>query len=569
MDKFRNWLSSISNKIVFGMLILIFSFLFLISLFSTCIMWYDHELTYYLMDASIFLIVGLAWIILFIAKKRRVLQSVISSKKHVLGIATLLWCVLLTGFIINTNIELVQDQANIYDAISGLIKGDYTMWKPGGYIYNYPFQNGMVLLYAPIMMVFGNATYWVAQIINLLFYWLLAVVSYKLAQKHFDDIVAVFTYIGILFFIPLWGYVKYFYGNLPGVSLALWAVYFILVFKDKGKWRYACGSAACMLLAVVYKENLLIYVIAIILVLIIESILIKKPSYLFTVVFILSVTLCGINGPAWIAHKVTGEVTNQGIPSVDWVAMGLRESYVAPGWYSGNASQRFEENDYSVEITAANALDSVHESMNLFGEHKMYALRFFVRKTASIWNNPEFEGFAVVRKGNLQGTLAYWMKDILYNGGIINTILLLIMNIMHSILLLGLLLYAVHFRKNRQLSEFIPLIAFIGAFLFHIVWEAKCQYSIIFFVGLIPYSFAGYRYTVFIISDWLQSKKQKYLQKGKLRGSIVKLLLVTIIGITFTYALGIQGDEMEFLWLHRHRIVWKSDSFTWDDLQKY
>lgn len=560
-DKIRNWLSSVSNGVVFGLLILLFFFLFFISIFSTCIMWYDHEVTYFILDLSIFFLIGLAGLILFLSQKKKALLEVLSNRKKIIVIATLLWCVLLVGFSINTNIDLVVDQASVYEAITGLIKGDYTMWEMGGYMYDYPFQNGIVLLYTPLVMVFGESTYGVVQILNMLFFWLFAVAGYKFAQKYFDQFVAIFTYVGILFFIPLWGYVKYFYGNLPVICLAAWAAYLIFMFLEKDNWRYALGSAICMMLAAAFKMNSLIYTIAIILVILIKSILVNKKSYLLAAVLISAATFCGINGPAWIAHEITGQVTNGGIPFIEWIAMGLRECYVAPGWYNGAPYIRFMENGYSQEMSTAAALESIHESWKQFGEEKIYAFRFFVRKIASIWNNPEFESFAVIRKGNIHGTLSYWMKDILYNGGIINTILLIVMNIMHSIYLFGLLLYVTYFRKRKELSGIIPLIAFIGGFLLHIFWEAKCQYTLIFFAGLLPYSFAGYRYTVFGISSWLMKKKQNWLHKTNLWKGVAGLLLISIIGAIVTYGLRIQGDEIEFLWAHKEKISWKADSF--------
>lgn len=560
-DKIRNWLSCVSNSIVFGLLTLIFSFLFFISIFSTCVMWYDHEVTYFILDLAILFLIGLAGFILFLTHKKNFLLDALSRKKRILLIATLSWLLLLAGFAINTNIELVSDQAGIYEAITDLIQGDYTMWEIGEYMYDYPFQNGIVLLYTPLVMVFGEATYNAVQVLNMFFFWLFAVAGYKFAQKYFDEFVAVFTYVGILFFIPLWGYVKYFYGNLPGICLAAWAAYLAYMYLEKSKWRYALGSAACMLIAATYKMHILIYAIAIILVLLVKCIRVNQKSYFLAAVLISGATFCGIKGPAWIAHEITGQVTNGGIPFIEWIAMGFRECYVAPGWYNGAPYIRFMENGFSQEISTAAALESIHESWELFEKEKIYAVRFFVRKIASIWNNPEFEGFAVIRKGNVHGTLSYWMKDILYNGGIVNTVLLIIMNIMHSIYLFGLLIYAIHFRKRKELSGAIPLIAFIGGFLLHIFWEAKCQYTLIFFAGLLPYSFAGYRYTVFHIGSWLLEKKQYWLKRTNLWKTVAGLLLVAIIGAIISFGLRIQGDEIEFLWAHKERINWKADNF--------
>ena len=37
----------------------------------------------------------------------------------------------------------------------------------------------------------------------------------------------------------------------------------------------------------------------------------------------------------------------------------------------------------------------------------------------------------------------------------------------------------------------LPGIVFIGGFLFHLVWEAKGQYSVVYFMLLLPYAYLG------------------------------------------------------------------------------
>ena len=46
-----------------------------------------------------------------------------------------------------------------------------------------------------------------------------------------------------------------------------------------------------------------------------------------------------------------------------------------------------------------------------------------------------------------------------------------------------------------KFKELIFAIIFIGGFVFHLIWEAKCQYTITYFVLLIPYSIVGYKKT--------------------------------------------------------------------------
>ena len=547
---------------------LICGYLFLNSIFSTCVMWYDNEQTYYIKDFPMLLLGGLFVFIILLVFSKKYLLTLLKNEKTLMILATGIWAILLTIFVVNTDIRLVYDQASVYQGIVGLLNGDYTSWVKGGYYYNYNFQNGLAFLYAPIMLIFGENTYWAVQGINAICYFMLAVGMYKIAKEYFDKYVAVCSYLMILYYVPLWGYVKYFYGNLPGICFGVWSMYFVVLFVKKQRWKYLLGGSACILFAMIFKGNFLIYAIAMCLLLIIEGIRKKEKNCLIAIAAIIVATKLGMSGPSYVMHCVTGEVTNQGIPSIYCAVMGLRESYVAPGWYNGNAPEWFAEHRYSVNAATESAWKSIWESMSLFLQEKEYALRFFCRKSASIWNNPTFEGFAVVIKGNLDGTLPYWMKDILYSGGVINTVITLVLDVVHTMILFGVLLYLALCMKDFQIRKALPMICFIGGYLLHIFWEAKCQYTILFFVLLFPYVFRGYQQCVRECEKVLHNRNllKKVYQKSGVWFMGVVLALTLVISLSnsefWTSTIKLQGGESEYIWLCQEHADWKSDTFT-------
>lgn len=553
---------------VFVLLGFICFYLFFSSIFSTCVIWYDTEKTYYIKDFPLLLMLGLIGMTGLLVLLRRLKDKLLLRYHIIMMILTVTWFILLTIFIVNTNINLVYDQWFVYKGTQDFVDGNFEMWEVGGYLYEYPFQNGLVLLYAPLMILFGDNTYWVVQIINAVFYFLLAVGLYRIAKKLFQKEVALFTYAGVLFFLPLWSYVKYLYGNLPGLSFGVWAIYFSMIFVENGKWKYLLGSMGCIFMAMVYKSNILIYAIAICIVLIMEAMNQRKVKYALAAAFLAVSAILGMKTPSWIVHGITGCITDQGIPTIHCVSMGLKESYVAPGWYNGDSGQLFAENGYSVERMTKVVWESIADSLKLFGQEKDYALRFFSRKVASIWNNPTFEGFAIVVKGNLHGTLEYWMKDILYSGGIVNTILTVLLDIVQSVYLFGMVLYIMYSRKQHELRKAIPLVAFIGGFIFHIFWEAKCQYTIIFFVLLIPYAFEGYRQCVRNIGEGLDKKERaSQLMKKKgiwaFGGVLALVLIIAVCDNTFfSSTIKLQGEEGDYVWLCKEQDYWKDDNFT-------
>lgn len=110
------------------------------------------------------------------------------------------------------------------------------------------------------------------------------------------------------------------------------------------RWKCLIESVLCMAFSAIFINDFLIYDIAMILVLILESIFKKKIDYLVAAVVLGLSVICAGKVPIWVAHRITLCVTDSGLPTIGWVAMGLKESYVAPDWYSGDSVKVFAGN---------------------------------------------------------------------------------------------------------------------------------------------------------------------------------------------------------------------------------
>ena len=62
---------------------------------------------------------------------------------------------------------------------------------------------------------------------------------------------------------------------------------------------------------------------------------------------------------------------------------------------------------------------------------------------------------------------------------------------MQNIILLSAFSYFLLNWKNININSLILGIVFVGGFIFHMFWEAKCQYTITYFWLLIPYAAQG------------------------------------------------------------------------------
>ena len=152
--------------------------------------------------------------------------------------------------------------------------------------------------------------------------------------------------------------------------------------------------------------------------------------------------------------------------------------------------------------------EDLEDTINKFKKDPKYTVQFFYEKIVSQWNNPTFQSFWI-NKARATGTgkeKAAIVKSV--NGtGMVNKVISEYMNVIQSIILFGATVFVIiNFKKNNG-KQLIFAIMFIGGFLFHMVWEAKCQYTITYFVLLIPYSVRGYLQLSNIIDKKLKSKK--------------------------------------------------------------
>ena len=77
------------------------------------------------------------------------------------------------------------------------------------------------------------------------------------------------------------------------------------------------------------------------------------------------------------------------------------------------------------------------------------------------------------------------------------------------ILWMGILIFLYLERTTDNIMNLLWLIIFIGGFLFHLFWEAKGQYTLIYVWLCIPYGVKGY-YSLFnsINTDLLYHKRK-------------------------------------------------------------
>ncbi len=502
MNCFAKLAVQVYQFIVTGFFWIILFFLSILSILSTCYIKADSsEISFFVKD-NIFLNLSAVLLVIFLfaaCKKSKRLHAFFERlendepffQKHlrvllyVLLTASVIW-VLATQYIPRA------DQSSVQEGVYSLHIKNYFMFAYDGYLARYPNQLGLVWLCYLLSIVFGSDNYICFQLLNALGIFLLYREMAKACEYlEFRRIVRLATVAAGILFFPLIMYCSFVYGNILGLACSLSAVRQELAFFKYKKKRNAVFSAVMITLAVTLKSNYLIFMTGMGIYALIELIRQKQLKFFILPVLILAGYFFQATVPAAVSRQVTKEPMDQGASSWSWVAMGLQDGPRAPGWYNEYNWHSYTDSDYTTQVHAQTAKEDIKKSLSFFLGHPAEAGRFFIKKTASQWNNPTFQSFWTPQIHSSNIKPGNWVWRFTGTNGMHQSVRFL--NLLQSVILFGAIIYCVFFHgKANYIPSLIFALIFVGGFIFHLFWEAKGQYTISYFVLLFPYAAAGY-----------------------------------------------------------------------------
>lgn len=476
------------KKFVQIIAIILLVFLFITSIFGTAHV-DSEEITTYLKDNPIVHIISICvilGIIYFVRKKE------IKISKKSLYIIIGVWISIMFVWIMITQLYPRADQKYILNSATELLSGKTSSFKAGKYAGDNPHQIGLIFFEFLTGLIFRKYNFIGLQLLNILALLVTVFAIYKITRIMFKNReTSIGTIFALILFAPLSFYVTFIYGNLYGLALSTVAIWFLLKYLEGKKVKDILISAVCMELAILLKSNYLIIMLSMICLLILYIIKEKRLKTFIPIFILILAYIIGNFGINITTRLVTGKEKNEGIPMKAYVAMGFQEGKRAPGWYNRYNRKVYKDSKYNTEKAEKKIDKNIKKSLNKFKQYPDYTRQFFYYKTVSQWNNPTFQSLWInkMRKSNIEKNAL--VKSIIGEGKV-NKILTYYMNIIQSLVLFGAAAYMILDFKNIKSKQLIFIIAFIGGFLFHIIWEAKCQYTMIYFVLLIPYSVRGF-----------------------------------------------------------------------------
>lgn len=431
----------------------------------------------------------------------------------------------------------IADGASVYYAAKQFAGGDYSAVSyKGSYFSVYPFQYGLAFFYEMIFRLVGNDNFHILQGINALFLVFCALSQYHLCGRFFREKEAqIYTLLLTGSCAPFLMYSSFIYGEIPSITFSLFGTWMLLAFLDgpcqvsdqsdslakKSTEKSAVLRALCGILAlfsisasVLVRKNSLVFIIALGITALLwlmynrHTISAKKlalHAVSFILLFSLSLSILPLVQNRYAA--ITGEPVNSGVPAASYLAMGLSETEVGPGFYDGSNFKTFTEDaDYDTDAAAKIAWASYRERLTYFMDNPVFSLQFFFRKFCAEWIDT---GWAVFPATYNSYGERFPLAESLFSGALYEPLKFYVNHhrtILYLMAALGL--WGLFYRKKDDdaFSYLFPLTAFGGAILF-LAWETSGRYILPYAIFIFPH--AGYGVHLFFarIQNFFAAKR--------------------------------------------------------------
>ena len=399
------------------------------------------------------------------------------------------------------------DSLNMSMIAQRWIEGDYGDFETGGYLFCYPYQLGYGLLLEGAYRLFGAGNLAIVEWINLACVlaslWMMGAFARMLLPQDSEG--SALTAVVAAGAVCAVFYTVFIYGNVPGMTFAYAGLYFQLRWQRGGKAGWMLLSGVCTALSIWLKTFGLIFLMAQIILLVLQAARQRRPKVL---VWVLVLLVCwqGLDkgAQAWMSRRI-GHEMNQGGPMVLTIAMGMQmpeENDRAEGWFNGYNQDTYRTADYDSELAGERGRQAIAERLEEFAADPKMALNFYKNKTISQWAEPTYEclwlSFPMENVWHDVPLTAFQKSA--YQGGL-KVLLEGWMDLYQSLVWLWATIYVASRRKKMEVIQLAPGLVILGGFLFQFLWEAKSQYTLVYFLLAIPYASGGLAVT----GQWVQS----------------------------------------------------------------
>lgn len=385
------------------------------------------------------------------------------------------------------------DSLRIITAAQEVIKGNMSALTETFYFKTYPFQSGYLLFAEGFLRLFGIDQLLPFQLLNVLFVAAAQIAMLLIAKELFHDSrVELLTAILLGLCIQPSLLSTFLYGTLPGMALAIWSLYFVIRAMSKRQFLPLIPAAVLIALAILLKKNFWIVLLAESVLLLLFVLRQKKWAMASFVALAAALSIALPVMSQKIYEEKAGEAFGKGTPQMAWLVTGFRDSSLCAGWYNGYTNNILMQNDYDYDATLAQCKADFAERVEIFASRPIYFGSFFYHKLTSQWNEPLYQSIWSSATSETSGEITAFTQS-LRDGAANDAVVAYANQLMQFVYVALAVSLFVLLRKKEERGEarmLIPMIL-VGAVLYHALFEAKAQYSLIYIPMMLPYAAYG------------------------------------------------------------------------------
>ena len=176
-----------------------------------------------------------------------------------------------TVWAIASNTFPAYDSLDLINAAKELGTDDMPMWN-GWYMERYPYQMPFVMVIRLLLGMVGDSQLYIAlEFLNAICAGATALLLVRLSRQLFSDKAAVMTGLFSFFFLPLFLYSTFAYGNVPSLPFALAAILWQSKFMETNTWRHVIFAAMAITVSILLKSTMIVVLMAMCLILLIHA----------------------------------------------------------------------------------------------------------------------------------------------------------------------------------------------------------------------------------------------------------------------------------------------------------
>ncbi len=399
-------------------------------------------------------------------------------------------------WVFSANLAPTEDSFRVTDAAICFSNGTYGPLAEGErYFRDYSYQLGYVLfneIIISIAKIFGEIKNLLfLEIINVFLlafsYAAIIVINSRIFKdsrvRHITSLLLMFAAQPIIFS-------SFLYGIIPGFTFAVFALLFMILYLQKNKIVYSILMVIFTAISVMIKTNN--YIILAAICCIVFVMMFRRRKFVSDIILIAATAALSVCvNPAvktYYEHRANVDL-GESVPFTSWFDMGIHEAVNAPGWYNPMYTiHTFKESDFDPETASEKSKESISKQIEYFKENPQYRKEFFYQKFMSQWNETTYQSIwnnKIRQHYYPMSPAAEWIC------GAGEKSVKQYMDYYAQLIFATCMAGLIACLKNRNFLSVTFPVVILGGMLYHILAEAKSQYSLPYFILMIGFAAYG------------------------------------------------------------------------------